>query len=191
MKRIHTVTNFVKDIFIKRRSYLIHKNLNLARSKRGHIRLMALFIEDDPKNLRLKLALIINVKCQTTKDIKLVMKTNEKERQNRFQQVRLSIGLFELGLCPTYNRVIRSSGDFPNPQPTYKSVGFQGFWLGGDRIWVKMKTTKKTLKSIEILPNPAKIRGDLGRSSKDLVRSNKIFSKSCGELVGSGISLPL
>lgn len=83
MKRMHIVTNFVEDIFIKRRSYLMHKTLNFVRPKRGHIRLMALFIEDDPKILRLRLALIINMKYQTMKDIKLVIKTNEKERQNR------------------------------------------------------------------------------------------------------------
>lgn len=83
MKKMHIVTNFVEDIFIKRRSYLMHKTLNFAMPKRGHIRLMALFIEDDPKILRLRLALIINMKYQTMKDIKLVIKTNEKERQNR------------------------------------------------------------------------------------------------------------
>lgn len=81
MKRMHIVTNFVEDIFIKRRSYLMHKTLNFARPKRGQ--LMALFIEDDPKILRLRLALIINMKYQTMKDIKLIIKTNEKERQNR------------------------------------------------------------------------------------------------------------
>jgi len=83
LKRIHIVTNFVEDIFLKRNSFLMHKTLNFARSKRCHIRLMALFIEDDPKNLRLRLALIINMKYQTMKDIKLVIKTNKKERQNR------------------------------------------------------------------------------------------------------------
>ena len=50
MKKIHIVTNFVEDIFIKRRSYLMNKTLNFAGSKRGHIRLMALFIEDDPNS---------------------------------------------------------------------------------------------------------------------------------------------
>lgn len=77
----------------------------------------------------------------------------------------------------------RSGGWFSNPQLTRNSNKFVG--LGCQWMVVGLGETNNhwnLLKHGEISPNPSKIQWDL-------IKSNEIFTKSCGEIIGLAKSI--